>query len=96
MSTEYTEIMRAEMKPDVYGGEKCDEVIPRWEAYADGDMDSDTFDHNIELDCRGFPPGTRVIISVPCCPDCGQDVEMCQQDHSCNYSWDEWVQNEYS
>ena len=96
MSTEYKAIMWAEMKPDVYGGEKCDEVIPMWEAYGDGDMDSDTFDHNIELDCKTFPPGTRVIISVPCCPDCGQEVEMCQQDEGCAYDWDGWVQNEYS
>ena len=93
---EYQEIMWAEAKPDVYDGENCDQIRPLWEAYADGDMDSDTFDHSIELCCKTFPPGTKVVISVPCCPECGQQVEMCRTDEGCEFDWDEWVQNEYS
>ena len=93
---EYQEIMWAEVKPDVYGGDKCDEVIPRWEAYADGDMDSDTFDHLLEFCCKTLPAGAKVTVSVPCCPECQQQVEMCQPDEGCDFDWDEWVQDEYS
>ena len=92
---EYTEVMRAEVKPDVYAGENCDQVEPRWEAYADGDMDSDVFYHPIELDCKTFPAGTKVLISVPCCPKCSQSVELCRDD-DCDFDWDEWVLSEYS
>lgn len=93
---EFQEIMHAEMKPDVYGGEKCDQVVPRWEVYGEGDMDLDFLSEPIKLDFKHFPPGTTVIVSVPCCPKCGQIVELCKSDDGCEFDWDEWVQNEYS
>ena len=93
---EYQEILWAEVKPDVYGGSSCGQVIPMWEAHADGDMDSDSFDHPITLDCTGYPPGTRVSVSVPCCPECGQQVELCRDDESCEFDWDEWILIKYS
>ncbi len=93
---EYQNIMMAELKPDVYGGDACDEIEPRWEAYADGDMDSDTFKTPIQLCCESFPPGTKVTVSVPCCPKCGQQVEICRADDDCHFDWDKWVQEQYS
>ena len=96
MKLEYQAIMWAEMKPYVYGGQNCDEVCPMWHAFAEGDMDSDTFDHPIELCCKTFPPGTKVVVSVPCCPECGQDAEMCKADDCCGFDWDAWVHTEYS
>lgn len=40
MATKYFEIMRAERRVDCYGGDTCDQHIPLWRAYCDGDMDS--------------------------------------------------------
>lgn len=93
---EYQEIMWAEMKPDVYAGDNFDQIEPLWEAYSCGDMESDTFDSPIELCCKTFPPGTKVTISVPCCPKCGQRVEICKIDEYCGFDWDEWTRTEYS
>ena len=92
---EYKEIMWAEMKPDVYDGENCDQITPRWECYADGDMDSDYFDE-IKLHSKSFPPGTKISISVPCCPKCGVIQELCKTDEGCDFNWEDWTFNEYS
>lgn len=94
MSDDYREIMQAEIKPDIYTDDGIPE--PRWEAYAEGDMDSDTFKDPIVLECTQFPAGTRVVVYVPCCPECGQDVEMCSSDECCDFDWVEWVENKYS
>lgn len=61
----------ATMKPDVYGGPKCDQIVPRWHVYAEGDKDSDYIRGALKLDGRTFPPGTKVTIQEPVCPDCG-------------------------
>lgn len=97
MSTEleFRQVIYWEQKPDVYAGEKCDEVRPRFWGYADGDMDGG-FDDKIELMPDRFPAGTKIIVQVPCCPDCDQDADMCKSDDSCDFDWDGWVQNEYS
>lgn len=91
---EYKQTMWAEMKPDIYDGKNCDQVRPQWFAWADGDRDGDFID-KLELDCKQFPPGTKVVLSVPCCPDCGEEVEMCKSDASCGFNWDDWMENEY-
>ena len=99
--------MWAEMKPDCYGGEKCDEIVPRWKGYAEGDKDSDTLDV-IELAARTFPPGTKVVVREPTCPDCGElrspifdpsnekrhgtFADKCD----CGFDWDTWVRDQYS
>lgn len=94
--TEYQEIMWAEMKPDVYSGEHCDEIAPQWETYIDGDMESNTMSDPIILDCKGFPPGAKIVISLPCCPECGYQVELCQQNQDCNFDWENWAKTQYS
>ena len=97
--------MWAEMKPDLYGGKTCDKEVPRWEVYADGDKDSDTT-RSIALAARCFPPGTRITIEEPCCPQCGETrapiypypkrgplyAGKCQ----CGFDWDDWVAQQYS
>ena len=85
----------AEMKPDIYDGEKCDQIRPRWWAYADGDMDGD-FINTLDFDAKQFPAGTMVVLSLPVCPKCDQTVELCEHDDHCDFDWEEWVQNEYS
>lgn len=91
----YKATMWAEMKPDLYAGKNCDEVRPTFECNTDGDMGSESIDI-LTLDATTFPPGTKITVQVPCCPDCGQEVEMCKEDEGCNFDWDEWRDNEYS
>lgn len=89
---EYQEVARAEMHPDVYGGESCDQVIPMWKSYWDGDKDEDHSKEPIELLAEQYPPGTRIVISVPVCPNCRYIPEMC----SCGFDWNGWIQDQYS
>jgi hypothetical protein len=92
---EYHEIMRAEMSPDVYAGESCDQIKPRWHGHCEGDMDSDYFDL-LELDPTQFPPGTKVVVLQPCCPECGQIAEICTLDEYCDFDWEQWTLSKYS
>lgn len=95
MSTDYKEVMRAEMSPDIYDGDNFDQVRPRWHCFADGDMDSEFFD-DVELAAKDFPPGTRIIVLEPECPKCQQIPELCRGDDSCNFDWDGWIESKYA
>lgn len=95
-SIKYRTVAWAEMKPDCYGGFECDEIVPMWDSYWDGDMDSDHSTDPLILDCTRFPAGTKVTIEMPCCPECGQDVEMCKLDESCSFDWEQWTLDRYS
>ena len=89
---ESSEIMRAELKVDVYAGEKCDEHRKYWNAYATGDMQDEDFSEPIELALEQFPPGTKITITVPCCPDCEEIQETCD----CGFDWKKWAEEQYS
>lgn len=91
----YKTIMWAEMKPDLYDGENCDNIRSRFEIFCDGDMSSDYVDI-IKLDASTFPPGTKVLVELPCCPECGMDVELCKTYESCDFNWEEWRDDCYS
>lgn len=72
---EFREIMRATQAPDVYAGEACNSIEPRWIGSADGDKDGDGpvgRDGVISLAARTFPPGTVISIQSPECPECGE------------------------
>lgn len=100
------ETMWAEMKPDCYGGETCDQIEPRWYTYAAGDKQGGYEHDPLILDARGFPPGTKIVISEPVCPKCGDQrehifphpetgvafVNKCD----CGFDWDAWVLEQYS
>lgn len=92
---ERTQVIWWEMKPDMYAGESCDEMQPRWYGYADGDKEGG-FDQEIVLRPDRFPPGTTVVVSIPCCPECEMDAESCKAVGHCEFNWDEWVESEYS
>lgn len=92
---DYHEVMRAELSPDVYSGPDCDQVKNRWEAFCEGDMDSD-FSQTLELSARHFPPGTKVLVLEPVCPECHQISEFCRSDEGCAFDWDTWIVEEYS
>lgn len=104
--TFYRAVMWAEMKPDCYGGETCDQIEPRWYTYADGDKQGDYEREPITLDARTFPPGTKVTIQEPTCPSCGETWApnhpipktgpMYSGKCDCGFDWDAWVLQEYS
>lgn len=83
----YREIMRAEQSPDMYAGENCDEMRSRWVGSADGDKDGDgEIGPEIVLDAGTFPPGTRVRVEMPECPQCRTPRELCD----CGFDWASW------
>ncbi len=103
------EIMWADLELDVYCGDKCDESEPQWHTFCEGDMDSDTDRKPLILDAKHFPPGTRVTVSIPECPECytprdvlvtsdgsNQHIEHETTCSGCGFDWSAWEQNEYS
>jgi|JI10StandDraft_1071094.scaffolds.fasta_scaffold696625_2 hypothetical protein len=106
MNLKLRETMWAEMKPNCYGGAAGDKVLPRWDAYVDGDMESDDSRTLLRLSARTFPPGTKVVISEPLCPACGEGrsaiypppkrgplfASKCE----CGFDWDAWTLDKYS
>jgi hypothetical protein len=100
------ETMWAEMEPDTYDGPSCDQIAPRWCVYAEGDKDSDTLREPLTLDPRHFPPGTKVVISEPLCPSCGDPRSpiypvpktgpIYTGPCHCGFDWDKWVLEQYS
>ncbi|KJS36097.1 MAG: hypothetical protein VR70_14510 [Rhodospirillaceae bacterium BRH_c57] len=96
--------MWATMEPDVYGGDTHDQIVPRWRIYADGDKDADHETGPLELLPSRFPPGTKVTVEEPVCPDCGALREPHWQDNEqtyggpcdCGFDWDGWVLDQFS
>lgn len=104
--TKFQETMRAEMKPDVYGGPGCDEVRPEWVVFAEGDKDSDTIE-DLGMKAIHFPPGTKVVVLEPVCPDCGElrepiwpnpgkNMPLYTGPCRCGFDWDKWVLENFS
>jgi len=96
MELNYFTTMRATMKPDTYGGEECDEHIPMWEAYAEGDMDSEHSTEDFILSPKNFPAGTKIIVQEPCCPKCDMNASLCMETDDCDFDWKAWADDEYS
>lgn len=100
------ETMWATMSPDVYGGPKCDRVTPRWACHAEGDMGSEDYERVLKLDARAFPPGTRIVISEPLCPQCRELREptypapkrghLFPKHCRCGFDWDNWTLEQFS
>ena len=92
----FEETMWAEMKPDVYSGDSCEEHKPGWYCFCAGDMDHEEGLKDLGLRASTFPPGTKVLVKEPVCPDCEQvpwrstdPVEMIGEDGAkwLEYSW---------
>lgn len=95
--------MRAEMQPEMYGGDNCDEMEPEWFCYGEGDKDADRQREPLTLDAASFPPGTLIEISEPLCPSCdtyrppkegawgGPYVDKCE----CGFDWKAWEEEQY-
>ena len=95
---EMADYMWAEQQPDCYAGETCDQQKARWYFSAVGDKDSSHDSDPIVLDPSNFPPGTKVVVSLPSCPDCGSPImslgtpaEPCE----CGFDWKEWADGMY-
>jgi hypothetical protein len=105
-AVEYTETMWAEMKPDCYGGKTCDKIEPQWWTYADGDKEGGYEHAPLQLAARTFPPGTKIVVSEPLCPQCSEPREpkfptpkkgpLYAGPCRCGFDWDAWVLGEYS
>ncbi|HAI89080.1 MAG TPA: hypothetical protein DCL46_05420, partial [Alcanivorax sp.] len=90
-------VLWAEMAPDIYAGDNCDQREPHWHCHADGDMDSDYLDA-LELSAATFPAGTKIIVEVPCCPDCGVSADYERRDDGhceCGFDWPAWVEDRF-
>lgn len=95
---EMSEIMWAEQRPDCYHGDSCDQQKARWFFAAVGDKDTSLDSGPIILDADRFPPGTKLVISVPCCPECGNpvmSVETPAEPCGCGFDWKDWADGEY-
>lgn len=89
-------VQTAEMAPDLYHGANCDKVRPRWVADVEkeGREEVNGF---LELIPAMFPPGTRVLIQVPTCPECGLDAEYAANGKcECGFDWDAWRDDRYA
>lgn len=57
----------------------------------------------MDLEAMSLPPGTRVIIEIPECPECGDSAlqdepgegEMEWPDCQCGFSWSKWARNRW-
>lgn len=84
------------MKPDLYDGPNCDIVRPRWVADFEKEGPQEITE-NIVLSPSAFPPGTRVLIQVPECPNCELDAEFAKDGKcECGFDWHAWRDNKYS
>jgi hypothetical protein len=93
---EYITVMWAEQKPNCYGGKEFNEHIPMWDAYFEGDKDSEHSEDNLILDPKLFPAGTKIIIQEPICPKCEMSASLCIEIGECDFDWKEWAEDKYS
>ncbi|WP_029066529.1 hypothetical protein [Labrenzia sp. DG1229] len=101
---EFRETQSAVQAPDIYDGPKCDQHRPQWTGSAEGDQDGpEPIGETIELAANTFPPGTRVTIEEPECPECGMvPTHMNKPGQSgnwecdCDFDWKNWADEQFS
>lgn len=94
-------IARFEMKPDCYGGERFNEHIPKWWGYSEGDKQDDTSEAPLRFDPKDYPPGTKIVLTEPLCPKCGECYQNCMvrgygNQDECNFDWNQWAEEQYA
>lgn len=93
---QYTQIDSLELEPNCYSGSSGDEVKKQWLLR---DRSGTEFKQEVKLNAAYFPPGTRITISVPMCPNCQEPAEEnCPDifDCECGFSWGKWTLHKYS
>jgi hypothetical protein len=98
----HQETIWAEMRPEPWANEAGEHWRPGWHCYADGDKDSEDGIKTLDLAAYTFPPGTKVVVSEPCCPKCGEMREpqfpkvtyadTCE----CGFDWANWTEEQFS
>lgn len=97
-NVKYIEVMWAEQAPDVYDGPNCDQHRPDWRTNELGSKSPDEGGMDVlTLKAEHFPAGTKIVISVPQCPECGDDAQS-QHDGKCvcGFDWKGWTNDQYS
>lgn len=98
--------MQTEVKADVYG----EEVRKMFNTFCDGDMQDDDHTDDIIIKLTDLPPGAKITVEYPCCPDCGLQREDLYKhleggrleivghanNCECGFDWNEWVELMYS
>ena len=102
--TQYRDIAWAELQCDVYDVKT--EKTKSWYAYVDGDMDGDSDTGPFVVYVQHHPPGTKIVVSVPLCPKCGQDRSDCEEEQrnrdpadsdidDCAFNWKMWDEERF-
>jgi hypothetical protein len=104
----FRETMTAQQAPDLYSGPNSDQSEPRWRTSTECDKgDGEELD-TLKLAARTFPPGTKVSISEPECPNCGSvptDLGDLPDEKGgwftswrceCDFDWRAWTANEFA
>lgn len=103
-------IMTAEVKVDCYSGENCDQHRKYFDMYCDGDMEGgENGEDQIVIDLAQLPPGAKITVQYPVCPECGTAREDSMQfvegvykivGHpdmcQCGFDWKNWAEEEYA
>ena len=91
MNEHMTEIMQAENTLNFINH---DDGEREWKGWGVGDMDGPHglgVGESVILDPATFPPGTKIAITVPVCPECEDPVECCV----CGFDWKTWAEEQY-
>ncbi len=97
-----------EVEADIYGPDEGN-VRKFFATHCKDEMDNSIHTDNIIISLGNLPPGARILIDYPCCPDCGVArndtlmqlaggrMEIVGHDSlcDCGFDWDNRVQEEY-
>ena len=61
-----------------------------------GISSADSMGNNIEFLAENFPPGTKIEVSIPICPECDTPAELNELDCDCGFDWESWTLDIYS
>lgn len=90
-AVEWSQAGSVELKVDCYDGLDCDEHRPYWSMDVDKEGPTEMPDPLL-LRVEHWPPGTRVEITVPLCPECNTESGDC----ACGFDWKSWREERYS
>ena len=55
----YCQVLRAELKVNIYNGQNCDKHKKYWNMYAEGDKQDDNYEGDLTITMNELPPGTQ-------------------------------------
>lgn len=104
------EVMRSEVKTDVYGGENCDEHENYFETYSDGDKQSEDHKDDLIIKLSDLPAGSIISVQYPSCPECDlprydkfehldggvMKIVGHEEKCECGFDWLNWIEMQYS